>query len=231
MKALDDRLERDSVAVRRHILEMSTRPVAAIRTRAARRRVAAAAAAFAVVLGGFGAITLFLTGGSDGSVATQSADPNEQSVIPEPVGDATFLEWSVQNGRLGREGILEVRLNADEDRPELVGVRLLLYPTLQSNGAYKYQVRIDGTGDICGFLEGLFEIDGNTGQFLNDVFPDPDEMNVGASRPYFPYICEPDPQPGTIDAVLVAPFDLLLEPGVLTMSNSGGTVRFVVSND
>ncbi len=127
--------------------------------------------------------------------------------------DATFLEWSMQNGRLGREGILEVRLNADEDRPELVGVRLLLYPTLQSDGAYTYQVRIDGTGDICGFLEG------------------PSKLNVGASRPHYPYICEPDPQPGTIDAVLVAPFDLLLEPGVLTMSNSGGAVRFVVSND
>ena len=149
----------------------------------------------------------------------------------DPAGDATFLEWSMQNGRLGREGILEVRLNADEDRPELVGVGLSLYPTLQSNGAYTYQVRIDGTGDICGFLEGTFEIDGNVGRFLNNVFPDPDEMNVGASRPYFPHICKPDPQPGTIDAVLVAPFDLVLEPGVLTMSNSGGTVRFVASTD
>jgi hypothetical protein len=151
--------------------------------------------------------------------------------VAEPVGDAAFLEWTMQNGLVGREGFLEVSLMADEDRPELVGVRLLLYPTLLSNGAYSYQVRIVGTGDICGFLEGTFEIDGNVGRFLNDVFPDPDEMNVGASRPYFPYICEPDPQPGTIDGVLVAPFDLVLEPGVLTMSNSGGTVRFVASTD
>jgi len=151
------------------------------------------------------------------------------STVSDP--DATFLEWSMQNGRGGGEGILEVPLNAEEDRPELVGVRLRLYPTRHSNGAYTYQVRIDGTGDICGFVEGTFEIDRNTGRFLNDVFPDPDEMNVGASRPFFPYVCQPDPQPGTIDAVLVASFDLQLEPGGLTMSNSGGTVRFVVSND
>ena len=71
----------------------------------------------------------------------------------------------------------------------------------------------------------------SSGRFLNDVFPHPDDMNVGASRPHFPHICEPDPRPGTIDAVLVVPFDLLLEPGQLTMSNSEGTVVFVVSND
>lgn len=146
--------------------------------------------------------------------------------------DATFFPWSMEHGRRGRlAGPLEVRLNADADRPELEGVRLLVYPTLLSNGEYAYQVRIDGTGDICGFLEGLFEINGNTGRFLNDVFPDPDEMAVGASRPHYPYICEPDPRPGTIDAVLLAPFDLLLEPGALTMSNSRGTVRFVVSDE
>jgi len=181
-------------------------------------------------LAGMAAVAVVVVGSLGTDTAPSTVSPFGGS-IPEPAGDAAFLEWSMQNGRIGREGILEVRLNADEDRPELAGVRLLLYPTLQSNGAYAYQVRIDGTGDLCGFLEGTFEIDRGVGQFLNDVFPAPDEMNVGASRPFFPYICEPDPKPGTVDAVLIAPFDLLLEPGVLTMSNSGGTVRFVVSND
>lgn len=147
------------------------------------------------------------------------------SVSPEPAGDATFIEWSMQNSRVGREPGRLIRLNADEDRPELVGVSLRLWARPESNGAYLFEVRIDGTGGLCGFVEGLLEIDGNTGQFLND----PDEMS--ASRPYYPHVCEPYPQPGTIDAVLVAPFDLVLEPGALTMSNSGGNVRFVVSDD
>jgi hypothetical protein len=62
----------------------------------------------------------------------------------------------------------------------------------ERHGQYAHQVRIDGTGEICGFLEGTFEIDGDTGRFLNDVFPEPDSMVVGASRPQFPYICKPE---------------------------------------
>jgi len=93
MKTLEDRLERDSAQVRRHIAEMPARPVTVIRTLARRRRVAAATAAFAVVLGGFGATNLLLTGGSDQSVATQPDAPNEQSVttvVDQPVTTTTI---------------------------------------------------------------------------------------------------------------------------------------------
>jgi hypothetical protein len=131
----------------------------------------------------------------------------------------------MQNGRVGREPVREIHLSADEDRPELSGVTLRLWLLRQSDGAHLFQVRIDGTGGLCGFVEGLLEIDGNTGRFIND----PDE--ISASRPHYPHVCEPDPQPGTIDAVLVAPFGLVLEPGGLAMSNSAGEVRFVVRND
>lgn len=179
-------------------------------------------------LAGVAAVAVVVVGGLGSGTVPSTVAPGG-GTIPAPVDDATFLEWSRQNGSVGREGILEVRLQAEQDSPELAGVRLILYPTLQSNGAYAFQVRIDGTGDICGFLEGTLEIDGNVGRFLNDVFPAPDELNIGASRPYYPYICKPDPQPGTIDAVLVAPFQVQLEPGALTISNSAGSVRFVAS--
>ena len=225
--SLDQRLRRASDEIHSAVAGRIGAPVGEVDRRGRTMRLVAVGVG-AVFVGITVGIATLVLGGPDPATA---GPVGAQTTIGTSAPDAAFLGWSMENGLLGREGFVEVRLDADEDRPELVDVRLLVYPTLLSDGAYAFQVRIEGTGDICGFLEGTFVIDGTTGQFLNDIFPDPDEMNVGASRPHFPYICEPVPRPGTIDAVLVTAFDLALEPGALTLSNSGGTVRFVVSDD
>lgn len=87
MRTLEDRLERDSDHVRRQIAEMPLRPVTIVGDRARRRRLSAAAATFVLILGGFGAASLFMTGRPDNPVASHPSSAAQPATTTSNVGD------------------------------------------------------------------------------------------------------------------------------------------------